>query len=166
MIVNAPPGLAFVAVSVVFACIVSAANKQLTPDDTIGDLVKHPAFAGFSHLLLPCDNRAPDDSVRLRNIGSLLPYHSHVDPPTVVGALNHMVTDVDNGKTVFHEFYTPAQKKQDPTKSNTGLFFFRGKPGAPFAIIAPGEASRMSHPSMKAFHMLSRSAKGDTTRSS
>ena len=52
--------------------------------------------------------------------------------------LNHIIDDVNKGKTVFYEFYTAAQKKQDLTKTNTGLFFFRGKRGAPFAVISPG----------------------------
>jgi acetyl esterase/lipase len=30
------------------------------------------------------------------------------------------------------------EKDQQPAKANTGLFFFRGNPGAPFAVIAPG----------------------------
>ena len=116
----------------------TAGSKHLTPDDSVADLVMHPAFAGFGHRLLPWDNRMPDGGVPLRDIGSLLPYHSHVDPQTVVSGLNHMIADVNHGKTVFYDFYTEAQKKQDPTTANTGLFFFRGKPGAPFAIVAPG----------------------------
>jgi acetyl esterase/lipase len=118
--------------------MLTVADKHLTADDRIRDLLAHPAFAGFGRLLLPWDDRAYDDAMQLRNIGSLLPYHSHVDPPTVVSALNHMIDDVNNGKTVFYEFYTDVEKKQQPAKSNTGLFFFRGKPGAPFAVIAPG----------------------------
>jgi hypothetical protein len=55
-----------------------------------------------------------------------------------VGALNRMIDDVGKGRTVFYEFYTEAQKRADPTKEQTGLFFFRGRPGAPFAVIAPG----------------------------
>ena len=113
-------------------------GEHLAADDTILDLLNHPAFAGFGRLLLPWDDRAYDDSMRLRNVGSLLPYHSHVDPGTVVSALNHMIDDVNNGKTVFYEFYTEDEKKEQRTKSNTGLFFFRGKPGAPFAVISPG----------------------------
>ena len=113
-------------------------GKQLSADDTIGDLLEHPAFAGFSRLLLPWDDRSYDNAMRLRNVGSLLPYHSHVDPATVVAGLNHMIDDVSRGRTVFYEFYTAAEKKAQPARSNTGLFFFRGKPGAPFAIIAPG----------------------------
>jgi acetyl esterase/lipase len=113
-------------------------GRRLTADDTIQELVNHPAFAGFGRLLLPWDDRAYDDGMRLRDIGSLLPYHTHVDPGTVVGALNHMIDDVNNGKTVFYDCYTGAEKKEQPTKSNAGLFFFRGRPGAPFAVIAPG----------------------------
>ena len=41
-------------------------------------------------------------------------------------------------RTVFYDVYTDAQKQAEPSRENTGLFFFRGKPGAPFAIIAPG----------------------------
>jgi acetyl esterase/lipase len=118
--------------------MVTAADKHLTADDTIRDLLAHPALAGFGRLLLPWDDRAHDDAMRLRNIGSLLPYHSHVDPATVVSALNHIIDDVNNGKAVFYEFYTDEEKKQQPAKSNTGLFFFRGIPGAPFAVISPG----------------------------
>jgi acetyl esterase/lipase len=111
---------------------------HLRPGDTIASLMKHPAFAGFAHLLLPWDDRTPDDRMPLRSIGSLLPYHSHVDVPTVVDALNHMIDDVGNGESVFHQFYTEGERTQDPGKARTGLFFFRGKPGAPFALIAPG----------------------------
>ena len=113
---------------------------HLTADDTIPDLLNHPAFAGFSRLLLPWDDRTYDDTMRLRNIGSLLPHHSHVDPGTVVGALNHMIDDVNNGKAVFYGFYTEEEKKEQRTKENPGLFFFRGRPGAPFAVISPGGA--------------------------
>jgi acetyl esterase/lipase len=87
---------------------------------------------------LPWDDHADDDRMRLRHVGSLLPYHTHVDPATVVSALNHIIDDVNNGETVFYDFYTDEEKKQEAAKSNTGLFFFRGKPGAPFAVIAPG----------------------------
>ena len=34
--------------------------------------------------------------------------------------------------------YTEAEKREQPAKAHTGLFFYRGQPGAPFAIIAPG----------------------------
>jgi acetyl esterase/lipase len=111
---------------------------RLTPADTIADLLNHPAFAGFSRLLLPWDDRTYDGRTRLQSIGSLLPYHSHVDAATVVDGLNHIIEDVNNGRTVFYDFYADEEKKQQPTKLHTGLFFVRGTPGAPFAVILPG----------------------------
>jgi acetyl esterase/lipase len=87
---------------------------------------------------LPWDGRRYDETMRLSGIGSLLPYHSHVDPETVVGALNRMIDDVNNGHAVFYPFYSEEQKQEQPARENTGLFFFRGKPSAPFAVISPG----------------------------
>ena len=115
-----------------------AKDGHLRADHTIQDLLDHPAFSGFARLLLPWDGRSYENGMPLLDVGSLLPYHSHVDPSTVVGALNHMIDDVNAGRAVFHDIYTPREKADEPTKSNTGLFFFRGKPGAPFAVVSPG----------------------------
>lgn len=49
-----------------------------------------------------------------------------------------MIDDVAKGKPVFYDIYTDAQKRAHPSKEQTGLFFFRGKPCAPFAIVSPG----------------------------
>ena len=116
----------------------SSQGTHLRVSDSIRDLLDHPAFTRFGRLILPWDGRAYDADRRLNDIGSLLPYHSHVDPEIVVNALNRMVDDISNGEDVFYDFYTEAQKREMPAKENTGLFFFRGRPGAPFAIIAPG----------------------------
>ena len=111
---------------------------HLTTDASIGDLLNHAAFARFGRLILPWDDRAYDGSMRLSNIGALLPYHSQVNPGDVVTALNRLIDDASQGKTIFYEFYTGAQKQQQPSREKTGLFFFRGRPGAPFAVISPG----------------------------
>jgi hypothetical protein len=100
--------------------------------------VHHPAFAGFGRLILPWDDREYDESIRLSDIGSLLPYHSHVDPEVIAAALNHMIDDVNRGETVFYSFYSEVQRQEQPAKDYTGLFFFRGRPGAPFAVVCPG----------------------------
>jgi acetyl esterase/lipase len=111
---------------------------HLRPDDSVDDMLAHPAFAGFGRLLLPWGDRRDDHSLPLRSIGSLLPYHTHVDPGVVVSALNRMIDDASMHRTIFHDIYTDAERQAEPSRRDTGLFFFRGKPGAPFAIIAPG----------------------------
>ena len=111
---------------------------HLTADNYVRDIVNHPAFKGFGELLLPLDNNSGYYDTRLSEIGSLMPYHSHVEPAIVIGALNQMIDEVNAGRTIFYNFYTDEQKRQDPGKRYTGLFFFRGSPGSPFAIVCPG----------------------------
>jgi len=111
---------------------------HLTTSNYVRDIVNHDAFKGFGELLLPADNNSASYNTQLRDVGSLMPYHGHVNPDIVVGAVNHMIDEVKDGKTIFYDFYTDEQKQQDPGKRNTGLFFFRGKPDAPFAIVCPG----------------------------
>ena len=145
------PGLCLLVMSVVSAFAQagappSARRMVVSPNQavhldagsTLRDLLRHQAFAGFAHLILPWDDRAYDEQTPLTRIGSLLPYHTHVDPNTVATGLNRMIDDVASGKTVFYRFYTDGRMQQEPAKSGTGLFFFRGRPGAPFAVIAPG----------------------------
>ena len=113
-------------------------EAHITTNDSVQHIVNHPAFKGYGRYLLPWDNRTNDDDTLLKNVGSLLPYHNHVNPDMVVGAINRMIDDVNGGKIIFYELYTEREKQEDPAKKSTGLFFFRGKPGAPFAILCPG----------------------------
>lgn len=119
----------------------TAASEQdslLSMDATIGDILRHPAFAGFSAQILPWDERRYDEDLPLRDIGTLLPYHSHVDPQTVVASLNRMIVDAKRGQRIFYDIYSDEEKQADPTLAHTGLFYFRGAPGAPFALISAG----------------------------
>lgn len=111
---------------------------HLKTDDLVRTIVEHPAFNGFSKLMLPTERDAYYLDTPLNNARSLMPYHDHVDPVTVVDTLNHMIDEVNDGKTIFYEFYNDQQKREDPTKENTGIFFFRGGLGAPFAFVCPG----------------------------
>ena len=111
---------------------------HLRTADTLGTLLSHPAFRSFGPRLLPWDGRAYDAAMPLTDIGQLLPYHSEVNPDVVVDALNRMVDDTHAGRSVFYDFHTEGEKLANPALRHTGLFFFRGKPGAPFAVIAPG----------------------------
>jgi acetyl esterase/lipase len=114
------------------------ADVHLTQRDRIGDVLRHPAFRGYASLLLPWDDRSYDEKLGLAELDALLPYHSHVQPQVVVDGLNRIIDDVSTGRQVFHSFYTEEQQRRDPTKRHAGLFFFRGRPGAPFAIVSPG----------------------------
>ena len=111
---------------------------HLKTNSTIRDVVNHPAFKGFGQFVLPLDGGRYDNDMPLANVASLLPYHSNIDPDAVVQTINDMIDGAASGKTIFYDFYTNQQKQLDSTKESTGLFFFRGEPGAPFAVISPG----------------------------
>jgi acetyl esterase/lipase len=113
-------------------------NGHLTVNNTVGDIANHPAFSGFGERLLVRDNNSVNYNTRLSNVASLMPFHQNVNPAVVVNTLNHMIDEAQSGKTIFYDFYTAQQKRTDRAKENTGLFFFRGNPGAPVAIVCPG----------------------------
>lgn len=115
-----------------------ADSVHLTTGNTIRDVVNHPAFAGFGQFVLPLDRGRYDNDMPLANIAALLPYHSNVDPDAAVATINYLIDEAASGKPIFYDYYTDQQRQADPTKAATGLFFFRGEPGAPFAVISPG----------------------------
>jgi acetyl esterase/lipase len=113
-------------------------RERLRPDSTLTDLLDHPAFDGFADRLLPWDDRRYDRGLALRQMATLLPYHSAVVPDVIVAGLNALIDRANRGEKIFYDIYDDEEKERDPSKRNTGLFFLRGKPGAPFAIISPG----------------------------
>ncbi|TWH51910.1 alpha/beta hydrolase [Sporomusa sp. KB1] len=107
-------------------------------NNTISDIVKHPAFEGFGQFILPLTRGHYDENMQLNHVSSLLPYHNNVDPVVVVDTINYMIDKVQDGDKIFYPFYTAQQVQVDPSKKSTGLFFFKGEPRAPFAVVCPG----------------------------
>ena len=141
-------------------------DGHLTIDASIRDLLSHAAFVGFGHLILPWDDRAYDASMRLSNISSLLPYHSHVNPGDVVSALNHMIDDANAARPSSSSFYTGAQKRAEPRTRDRGCSS-SGVARRTVRHRLPGRAgSPMSAPSTKAFPTPWRSAGRATMPSS
>lgn len=116
----------------------SAYAAPFTAQHTVGDLLGAPALAPFAARLLPWDGRAADQTLPLSQIGRLMPYHSAVHTADVLDALNDLHHRAAQGQKVFYELYSPQERAADPGKAHAGLFFYPGKTGAPFALIAPG----------------------------
>lgn len=90
------------------------------------DVVADPAWPGYGRLLFPLDRQiAPD--LNLGEVSSLLPWFTHVTPHTTVAVLNDLRRRAASGEQVFHDIYT-EEKRQDPSKNDTGLFLFKGDP--------------------------------------
>ncbi|NTW38358.1 MAG: alpha/beta hydrolase [Cellulomonadaceae bacterium] len=102
------------------------------------DVVGRSEFAGFGTFLVPSGGGEIDRSDMVADLGRFMPYHQDVNTRTSVDVINALLDAVDGGQTVFYDIYSAADKAADPSKEDTGLFFFRGNPGAPFAIASAG----------------------------
>lgn len=112
-------------------------NGVFTTEATMRDVIGDPAFGNFGRLLFPVDIDL-GKSITLGNLGDHLIWYSHVRPEWTVSIVNEMKTRTQNGEQVFYDIYTEEEKKADPSKEDTGLFFFRGDPGEKFAITNAG----------------------------
>lgn len=110
--------------------------RHITIENTISDLLSHPALKPFAIHALPRPQDATS-GLKLKDIGALMPWHGHIRPQEITEALNRLIDDSAKGKRVFYSFY-----KNTALSEQSGLFFFRGKPGAPFALICPGGGFR------------------------
>ena len=129
---------AWAALAVLPGAAAATRAPLLRVEDTVGTLLDHQAFNGVAPLLLPWDDRRADRSMKLADMASLMPYHTRVDPPQAVAALNRMIADVNAKRPVFLDIHDEAARRADPSKARTGMFFFRGPRRAPFAVVAPG----------------------------
>jgi predicted esterase len=113
---------------------------HVTADTAVSSVINNPVFDGFGQFIFPIKNCIDeyDPSMRIGDIDSLLPLHRNINADTTVNVINYFLDEVKLGKIIFYNFYSDAQRQDDKNKESTGLFFFRGKPGAPFAVICAG----------------------------
>ena len=112
-------------------------QQAFTVDTPIEQVMEDPAFGNYGRLLFPVNQGHYSGDT----LGELqLTYYSHIDPEKTVEIANYLKDRALAGQTVFYDIYTPEEKAQDPAKENTGLFFFKGEPGAKFAICNAGGA--------------------------
>ena len=124
----------------------------------IEDVVHDPVFGDYGRLLFPVE----DLYYSGRTLEELqLTYYSHIDPDETVAIANTLKARAEAGQTVFYDIYTEAEKKADPAKEDTGLFFFKGTPGEKFAICNAGGAFAFVGAMQDSFpHALTLSQKG------
>lgn len=113
----------------------SVDNGFFTRDTRIEDVINDPAFEDYGRLLFPLSTwyYSGDTLAELR-----LTWYNNIDPDTTVEIVNYLKKEVLKGNKVFYDIYTETEMAADPAKRDTGLFFFRGEEGAPFAICNAG----------------------------
>ena len=106
-----------------------------TADTPVEAVLQDDAFGDYGRLLFPVDTGYWSGDT----LGELqLTWYNNIDPEETVEIVNTLWQRAEAGETVFYDIYTEAEKAQDPDKADTGLFFFKGEAGAPFAVCNAG----------------------------
>ncbi len=110
-------------------------DADYTADSLIVDVISDPVFGSFGRLLFPVD----ESYFSGETLGDLrLTWYSGIMPEETVDIVNSLKKRILAGETVFYDLYSAEEKAADPAKTDTGLFFFRGIPGAKFAVLNAG----------------------------
>lgn len=107
-------------------------------DTKICDILEDKSFATCRDFLFPGTLKSNDRKTTLADIAKLFPCHTHVDPDTSVNVLNELQQRSRNGERIFMPFYSAEDCIKNPGLAHTGMFFMKGRKGAPFALICPG----------------------------
>ena len=103
----------------------------------VTEVMRDPAFGDYRHLIFPVDIAISED-LELKDVEDILPWYSEVNPKKTVEIVNYMKDRVTDGEQIFYDIYSEEEKEANPAKEDTGLFFFRGDPGAKTAIVNAG----------------------------
>ena len=115
--------------------VAEAEDVNWNANTPIQEVISDPAFGEWGRLLFPADEGYWSGIT----LGSLrLTWYGPTVPDTTVEIVKTLRNRVLNGEQVFFDIYTEEEKAADPWKKDTGLFFFRGMPGAKVAICNAG----------------------------
>lgn len=112
-----------------------AQSKVFSENTAIADVISDPVFGNYGRLIFPVDAGYYSGET-LKDLR--LTWYSNIKPEKTVEIINYMKTHAESGETIFYDIYTEAEKAADPAKRDTGLFFFKGEPGAKFAVCNAG----------------------------
>ena len=114
-------------------------GSTVTKNTTVGEVIANPALGDFGRLLFPVD-RAVSEDMTLAQIStsSVYVWYSNIQADKTVEIVNDVIDRAAAGEQVFYPIYSEAEMAADPSKRDTGLFFFRGEPGSKFAVVNAG----------------------------
>lgn len=113
--------------------------EEYTKDMTVGEIKSDPAFGECGRLLFPMDRTVTDD-MTLEDISSssIYVWYNYIDVNETVAIVNRLKADAEAGKQIFYSIYSDDEIEADPSRADTGLFYFRGNPGEKFAVMNAG----------------------------
>lgn len=113
----------------------SIGSSNFTIDTKIEDVINDAEFGDWGRLIFPV-NRGYYSGDTLGNLR--LTWYTYINPAHTVEIVNYFKDQTLQGNQVFYNIYTEEEKKADPRKADTGLFFFRGNENEKFAVTCAG----------------------------
>ncbi|MCH3978474.1 MAG: hypothetical protein LKJ94_01385 [Candidatus Methanomethylophilus sp.] len=109
------------------------------PGTAVGEVISDPAFGDFGRLLFPI-GRGVRPEMALKEISTprTLVWYTDVRAEETVEIIAELKRRAEAGKRIFIPLYSEEEISRDPSAADTGLFFFSGRQGAPFAVTCPG----------------------------
>lgn len=109
--------------------------NEISVNTKISDVQSDVDLGSWGRLLFPVDEGYYSGNT----LGSLrLTWYSHINAGKTVEIVRYIKEETLSGSKVFYDIYTDEEKKTDPAKNDTGLFYFRGRQNAKFAICNAG----------------------------
>ena len=103
------------------------------------DIINNPIFENYGRYIFPI-HRQISSSLTIENLDSIYTWYNYMKPERTIEIINYFISQIKKGNKIFYDIYTDEEKKLDPSKKDTGLFFFRGNPGQKFSIVNAGGA--------------------------
>ncbi len=122
----------FAAVLIVCLLNFRAAYAFAFDDNTrISEVINNSLFGSYGRLIFPLDKSYYSGDI----LGNLhLTWYSNIKTARTVEVINYMLSQVQRGGRIFYPIYP----ENDPRSRDTGVFFFKGRPGNKFAICCAG----------------------------
>jgi acetyl esterase/lipase len=111
--------------------------NTFTKNTKVYDVINNTSFKGYGKLIFPVDRKI-DKNMTLDESKSLYIWYNYINSNKTVEIVNYMKQQAGSKKQIFYNIYTEEEMRADPEKRNTGLFYFRGKENAKFAILNAG----------------------------
>lgn len=109
---------------------------QFNLNSTVADVENY--FGDDGRLLFPVDRLFnPRETLAQISNSAHYVWYSNIKATKTVEILNYLAVQQKEHQ-IFYPIYSNQEIAEHPSRANTGLFFFRGKVGAPFAINNAG----------------------------
>ncbi|MDE6847806.1 MAG: hypothetical protein K2J44_00450 [Ruminococcus sp.] len=114
-------------------------EQTVNTNTTVKEVISNPIFENFGRLLFPVDRTVTDD-MTLAEISTnrVYTWYNYIQPEKTVEIINTLAESAESGQQIFYPIYSEEEMTADPSKRDTGLFFFKGEPGAKFAVMNAG----------------------------